>query len=81
VLQLPVNINENDVRLSQRFGGCGMPEGQAKLFWLEGAPDLRDLAQRIQFATRNGTPLYLISRDGDLNQLRQVSELMELLGV
>lgn len=81
VLQLPVNITGNDMSRICQFGARGIAESQAELFWLEGAPDLRNLAYRMQTATRDGMPLYLISLDGDLTRMRQVSELMELLGV
>lgn len=51
------------------------------LLWLEEEPNLRELAQRMQKAALSGVPLYITSRDGALTQLRQVSELMEVMGV
>lgn len=81
VLQWPEGVDEDDKLLARRFGERAALEGQCDLLWLEGAPDLRKLAQRMQKAAQSGSPLYLISRDGSLAQLRQVSELMEVLGV
>jgi uncharacterized protein YecE (DUF72 family) len=81
VLQWPENAGEDDKFLARRFGERAVLEGQCDLLWLEGAPDLRKLAQRMQKAVQSGSPLFLVSRDGSLTQLRQVSELMDVLGV
>ena len=81
VLQPPENPDENIGPLAERFGERGIPAGKADLLWLEDEPDMRHLAQHMQKAALSGSPLFLISRDGDLTNLRQVSELMEVLGV
>jgi uncharacterized protein YecE (DUF72 family) len=81
VLQLPEGADEDDRLLASRFGERGITEEEIDLFWLEGETDLRNLAQRMQKAAQSGSPLFLISRDSALAQLRQISELMEVLGV
>lgn len=81
VLQVPENIDEEARRLAGRFGARAVLEGQIDLLWLEGTPDLRDLAQRMQKAAQSGVPLFLIVRNGASGTLRQVGELMEILGV
>lgn len=81
ILQVPADKSEIDESNLRRFGVRGILENQADLLWLEGKQDLRDLAKRIQIALNGGIPVHLISRDGDLAQLMQVSELMALLCV
>jgi uncharacterized protein YecE (DUF72 family) len=81
VLQLPEKADEETRRLAKRFGERGIPEQQIDLFWLGGESDLRDLAKHMQKAAQMDSPLFLISRDGALTQLRQLGELMEVLGV
>jgi hypothetical protein len=81
VLQLPEGTEKEDRLLARRFGERGISDRQINLVWLEGKPDLRNLAQRMQKAAQNGSPLYLISRTEELTQLRQIGELMEVLGV
>lgn len=81
VLGASETSSAEDAPRARRFGERGMPEGQLDIVWLEGRPDLRDLAQRMQKAAQGGSPLFLVSRDGALAQLRQVSELMDVLGV
>ncbi len=81
VLGAPEAFDEEDAPRARRFGERGMAEGQLDIVWLEGEPDLRNLAQRMQKAAQSGAPLYVISRDGALAQLRQASQLMEVLGV
>jgi len=81
VLQMPKKPDGETLRRAKRFGERGVPEGQVDIEWLEGVADLRGLAKRLQKAANEGAPLFLISRDGMLAQLRQVSELMEVLKV
>lgn len=81
VLQLPEKADKESIELTKRFGERGVTERQVDLHWVEGVPNLRDLAQRMQKAAQSGVPLFLISRDGVLTQLRQISELIEVLGV
>lgn len=81
VLQVPESMDEADKRMAGRLGGRAVLEGQIDLLWLEGEPELRNLAQRMQMAARSGSPLFLISREGGTAELRRVRELMEVLGV
>lgn len=80
VLQMPENSDAETARLAGRFGESGVSEQQVDILWLEGKPDLRDLAQRMLKAAQGGSPLFLILRDGAPGQLRQVGELMDVLG-
>jgi uncharacterized protein YecE (DUF72 family) len=81
VLQVLGEKGEISEPNARRFGVRGILDDQADVLWLEGKLNLRDLAQRIQTALNSGIPVHLISRDGDLAQLKQVSELMALLCV
>jgi uncharacterized protein YecE (DUF72 family) len=72
---------EDAARRAGRFGERGVLEDGADILWLEGEPDLRDLAQRMQKAAQGGSPLYVISRAATLAQLGKIRELMEVLGV
>lgn len=74
-------LDAEDARRAARFGERGQLESGAEVVFVEGAPDLRALAARMQAAAQTGGPLYVISRDADLAQLRQISELMGVLGV
>ncbi len=72
---------EDAARQAGRFGERGVREDGADILWLEGEPDLRDLAQRMQKAAQGGSPLYVISRASTLARLGKIRELMEVLGV
>lgn len=52
----------------------------AHLWWLDEAPDLRALAQRIAQHAARGEPLYVFSRAGDLARLEQVTALRQVMG-
>lgn len=52
----------------------------AHVWWLDGAPDLRQLAQRITQHAAIGEPLYVFSRSGDLDLLEQASTLKQVMG-
>lgn len=67
-----ININ----MLSDKF----VAENEVDLCWLDQTMILRELARRMQSAINTGQPLYLISRDCDWTLLRQVNELIEVLG-
>lgn len=81
VLGAPETFDEQDAAKARRFGERGIAESQLDIVWLEGEADLRELARRMQKAAHGGAPLYVISRDGALAQLRQAGQLMEVLGV
>ena len=52
----------------------------AHVWWLDEAPDLRALAQRITLQAATGEPLFVFSRSGDLALLRQVDALKQVMG-
>lgn len=52
----------------------------AHVWWLDAAPDLRELAGRIAAHAASGEPLFIISRSGDLERLRQVEALRQVIG-
>jgi hypothetical protein len=52
----------------------------AHLWWLDEAPDLRQLAQRITRHAETGEPLYVFSRRGDLGLLEQALSLKQVMG-
>ena len=52
----------------------------AHIWWLDEAPDLRALAQRITQQAATGEPLFVFSRSGDLALLRQVDALKQVMG-
>lgn len=58
------------------------PEWMARyVWWLDDKPDLRALAQRIAEQTQNGEPLFVFSRQGNVELLQQVSTLKHVLGI
>ncbi len=81
VLGTADGVAEDAARQAGRFGERGVLEDGADILWLEGEPDLRDLAQRMQKAAQGGSPLYVISRASTLARLGKIRELMEVLGV
>jgi len=52
----------------------------AHVWWLDEAPDLRILAQRITQQAATGEPLFVFSRSGDLAQLEKVNSLKQVMG-
>ena len=52
----------------------------AHVWWLDAAPDLRVLAQRITQQATAGEPLFVFSRSGDLALLERVSSLKQVMG-
>lgn len=50
------------------------------IWWLDEAPDLRLLAQRITRQAATGEPLYVFSRSGNLDLLEQVDTLRQVMG-
>jgi hypothetical protein len=50
------------------------------VWWLDEAPDLRQLAQRIGQHAETGEPLYVFSRRGDLRLLEQALTLVQVTG-
>ena len=52
----------------------------AHVWWLDQAPDLRALAQRIAQQATTGEPLFVFSRRGDLMQLERANNLKQVMG-
>lgn len=50
------------------------------VWWLDEAPDLRQLAQRIAQQAATGEPLFVFSRSGDLGKLEQARALKQVMG-
>ncbi|MBW8330046.1 MAG: hypothetical protein K0M48_13110 [Thiobacillus sp.] len=50
------------------------------IWWLDDAPDLRVLAQRITLQAATGEPLFVISRSGNLALLEQANTLRQVMG-
>lgn len=50
------------------------------VWWLDEAPDMRALAERITQQAATGEPLFVISRSGNLALLEQVNALRQVLG-
>ena len=50
------------------------------LWWIDTAPDLRELAQYASMRAARGEPFFVISRNGDLDKLEQVATLSQVLG-
>jgi hypothetical protein len=50
------------------------------VWWLDDDPDLRALAKRIAEHAATGVALFAISRSGDLEALRKVEALREVMG-
>ncbi|MFO7541260.1 MAG: hypothetical protein R6W97_00425 [Thiobacillus sp.] len=50
------------------------------VWWLDEAPDMRALAQRLTRHVAAGTPLFVFSRSGNLALLGQVNSLREVMG-
>ncbi|MDP3584930.1 MAG: hypothetical protein Q8R61_07385 [Thiobacillus sp.] len=57
------------------------PAWQAEhVWWLDEAPDLRLLAQRITRQAASGEPLFVFSRSGNIDLLEQVDTLRQVMG-
>jgi hypothetical protein len=56
-----------------------MRRSDAGIVWFDRATSLKGLAGRL--ATGAGAPLYVISQDGDLEQLERVATLLEVMGL
>lgn len=50
------------------------------VWWLDEAPDLRALAQRISRHAATGEPLFVFSRSGNLGLLEQAKALVQVMG-
>ena len=81
VLGLPEAGNTGIDERVKQFGRRGRLEDRANLAWVTSQTSLRELASRIAEAAKNHQELFIIAPWGQLTQLRQVSELMAVMGV
>lgn len=57
------------------------PAWQAEhIWWLDEAPDLRSLAERVGRQAASGEPLFVFSRSGDLVLLERAATLKQVMG-
>jgi uncharacterized protein YecE (DUF72 family) len=52
----------------------------AHVWWLDKAPDMRALAQRITQQAAGGEPVFVFSRSGHLGRLEQANTLKQIMG-
>jgi hypothetical protein len=52
----------------------------AHVWWLDEAPDLRQLSQRITHQAVTGEPLFVFSRSGNLGLMEQADTLRQVMG-
>jgi hypothetical protein len=50
------------------------------IWWLDEAPDMRALAQRITQQAAMGEPLFVFSRSGNIGLLQQATDLKQVMG-
>lgn len=81
VLETYPEMDEYQCYRASRFGLRGKLSNAVRVEWLDGDTDLRKLAQLIRNEVARGQLLYLLAPAEALPQLRQVSELLEVLGV
>ena len=69
--------------LAPRIGLILADSGRSddRVIWLEGSPDLKQLAKRLQGLAARSDPFYLISRDHNLETMGRVKTLLEILRV
>lgn len=76
----PAGLSDGDqARLEVLAPRIGSLDGQ--VVWLEGKPDLKRLAGELERLAGCAGPVYLISRDHDLEAMSQVKTLLEILGL
>jgi hypothetical protein len=56
------------------------PWAAAHVWWLDEAPNLRLLAQRITQRATTGEPLFVLSRSGNLELMEQADTLRQVMG-
>lgn len=80
ILESPKNNEPKNINIINKFRDKYVIEDEVDIHWLTPGTSMRDLAKIMQSAINSGCPLYLISRETDLALLRQVNELIEVLG-
>ena len=76
----PAGLSEGDqARLEVLAPRIAPPDGQ--VIWLEGKPDLKRLAGELKRLAGGARPVYLISRDYDLEAMNQAKTLLEIMGL
>lgn len=59
----------------------GLDPSAGSVVWLVGDPDLKKLASILQDYAASPSPVYLISRDHNLEAMKQVATLLEVMGI
>lgn len=80
VLGLPEKPSEDWTPQTIRFGHRGKLEAGLEIVWIDPLTNLRELAGRIRQSSETGRVLYLIAKSDGLAQLRQIGELIEVMG-
>ena len=81
VLGLPEKQSDDWARQTVRFGHRGKMEKGLEIVWIDPLTSLRELAGRIKQSSETSQNLYLIAKSDGLAQLRQIGELIEVMGV
>jgi hypothetical protein len=81
ILEVSEPIQENLFQLIQQFGERAVLSTGINIAWIENVPDLRELAAIMQSASVRCHPAYFVMRNINLTLMRQINELIEVLGV
>lgn len=75
----PAGVSDGDKARLEALAPRVDPDG-GQVVWLEGKPDLKRLAGELNRLAECKEPVYLISRDHDLDAMNQVKILLEIIG-
>ncbi|NWG38911.1 MAG: hypothetical protein HXY27_02940 [Hydrogenophilaceae bacterium] len=81
ILEVPESDPDKLSRMGDQFGGRALLSTEAEIKWIESEPDFRELASIIQTAVKESRPIILIMRKVNLTLMRQINELIDVLGV
>jgi len=74
----PAGLSDDDKARLETLGSRIDPLG-GQVVWLEGKPDLKRLAGELKSLAERTGPVYLISRDHDLDAMNPVKTLLEIM--
>ena len=83
----PAGLRDSDkIRLEVLAPRIGLILGNqaetgGRVIWLEGSPDLKKLAKDLQAFAATQEAVYVIVRDHDLETMKQVKTLLEIMGL